>query len=180
MKAGTNVIRNTVVGLISLVLVGFFIPTEGTARVFNDEICAPDSMFRGDRLESNAKLPGTQTSKYHLDFQGNGDLVLYQRPGGGIGPDTILFRAFTDGSPADKVSMQGDGNLVIYGGPTVLKDTEITVQATDPPNIICNTFLTIDSDGILRIGRNISILWDTNPSVYQQKLNCHGWRTNCR
>jgi hypothetical protein len=163
------------VWVISLALMGFITPTEGAPRVFNGEMCAGFELQRGDRLESFAKLPGTQKPKHHLEFQGDGNLVLYQRP-----QDTVLFNAVTDGSPADRVAMQADGNLVIYAGNVALKSTQITPQASDPPDIFCNTFLTIDSDGVLRIGRNFPVLWDSTSNLYQQKLNCYGWRTNCR
>jgi hypothetical protein len=57
--------------------------------------------------------PGQQVysadGRYHLDFQQDGNLVLYNNYG------NVMWASETNGTPASELRMQPDGNLVIYG-----------------------------------------------------------------
>lgn len=97
---------------------------------------APDTHWEGDRAV--------------LRYQGDGNLVLYDRRGPVWASDTNHVPGY--------VEMQGDGNLVIY-------DASVTpVWSTGPAGP--GAWLEIDASG-LRILRN-SIAWQTDPVSIQE------------
>ena len=58
----------------------------------------------------------SQDTRFHLVYQGDGNLVLYMDTGGGL---SALWSAESNDSNPGVVSMQGDGNLVVYNGSMV-------------------------------------------------------------
>ena len=107
----------------------------------------------GDTLASGASLaPGqarvSADGQFHLEFQGDGNLVLYRG-------STALWASRT-GGPTGNLAMQGDGNLVIYdasGRPLWATDT-----AGNP-----GAHLVVQTDGnvVLYSARGVP-LWATN------------------
>lgn len=67
-------------------------------------------MNPGDSLETGEKI-NSDDGRFYLIMQSDGNLVLYQRQNGTHHP---LWATGTDGHQVDQVSMQTDGNLVVY------------------------------------------------------------------
>lgn len=61
----------------------------------------------------NTMFPGqvawSSDGRYHLNFQEDGNLVLYNNAG------AVMWATQTNGAPATELRMQPDGNLVMYG-----------------------------------------------------------------
>jgi pimeloyl-ACP methyl ester carboxylesterase len=71
-----------------------------------------DTLASGTALHAGEGL-FSANGRYHLVYQGDGNLVLYRDDG------TPLWASHTDGSAPGVVVMQGDGNLVMYDGQDV-------------------------------------------------------------
>lgn len=89
----------------------------GTA-MFLTLACSAFAQQGGILPPGSTMFPGQQAwssdGRYHLDFQQDGNLVLYNNAGG------VLWATETNGAPVSELRMQPDGNLVMYGGGSVI------------------------------------------------------------
>lgn len=108
----------------------------------------------GGIIPPGAQLfPGQQAysadGRYHLEFQTDGNLVLYNNFG------TVMWASQTNGAPVAELRMQRDGNLVIYGvdgAPIWASNTEGNPGAA----------LRVQDDGnVVIYSRGQRVLWAT-------------------
>lgn len=67
------------------------------------------SMVGGQHLTVNTYVTSSGGSQYHLYYQDDGNLVLYDS-----GWTTVLWNTATNGTVPNEAAMQGDGNFVVY------------------------------------------------------------------
>jgi hypothetical protein len=114
----------------------------------NAACCGTDTMTAGMILHPGDIIQ-SQDTRFTLQFQDNGDLVLYDYTG------AQLWDAGTYGSGATEVDMQSDGNLVVYAGST-------PVWATSTAGYP-GAYLLVQNDGnVVVYDSSGSRLWATN------------------
>jgi len=83
------------------------------ACLFVTLACSAFAQGGGILPPGTTMFPGQQAfstdGRYHLDFQQDGNLVLYNNGG------ATLWATQTNGAPVQELKMQTDGNLVLYG-----------------------------------------------------------------
>ena len=83
------------------------------ACLFIAMACSAQAQPGGIVPPGTSLAPGQQAfssdGRYHLDFQKDGNLALYNNGG------EVLWASQTNGAPVQELRMQTDGNLVIYG-----------------------------------------------------------------
>lgn len=86
-----------------LISAGLFATMAASAFAQQGGILQPGStMYPG-------QVAWSPNGAYHLNFQEDGNLVLYNNGG------AVLWATETNGAPATELRMQTDGNLVMYG-----------------------------------------------------------------
>lgn len=112
-----------------------------------------DRMLPGQVLHPGQSI-GSTSGGFALDFQADGNLVLYRRYNDG--ERKALWASNTAGRPAEVCIMQHDGNLVIYG-----PDGEYVWDSATDGNP--GAMLVVQSDGNLVVcGANGTLLWATD------------------
>ncbi|MBX3169791.1 MAG: lectin [Candidatus Eremiobacteraeota bacterium] len=83
------------------------------AGLFVTMACSAFAQAGGILQPGSTMFPGqvawSSDGRYHLNFQEDGNLVLYNNFG------TVMWATQTNGAPATELRMQPDGNLVMYG-----------------------------------------------------------------
>ena len=92
----------------------------------------------------------SNSGRYLLAMQRDGNLVLYDRSGGGL---RALWASNTAGQAVNDCAMQTDGNLVIYGFPNPIWASN---TAGHP-----NSFLQVQDDGNVVIIQPGAPIWAT-------------------
>ena len=106
-----------------------------------------NTTLNGGRLYPGQSID-TADRRFHLIFQGDGNLVLYS-------PTHALWATSTDGKSAAFLAMQGDGNLVLY-------DTSNKPLWYSRTNGYGNLHLVVQQDGNLVLYNNINTpIWNT-------------------
>ncbi len=84
-----------------------------SAGLFVTMACSAFAQGGGILPPGSTMLPGQEAwssdRRYHLTFQQDGNLVLYNNAG------SVMWATQTNGAPATELRMQPDGNLVMYG-----------------------------------------------------------------
>lgn len=120
------------------------------ATIFVLSITASEAQYN-DQLSSNQELKASQrlvskNRQYYLEFQTDGNLVLYSRQG------SSLWASKTDGKPVTRCVMQDDGNFVIYNVGTAVWSSKTEGNP--------NSRLVLQDDGNLVIyNRNNKSIW---------------------
>ncbi len=111
-------------------------------------------------LYSNASLYQDQllqsaNGQYRLQMQTDGNLTLSSNE------NTILWETKTSGNPGAYLTMQGDGNAVLY------KDDGLTAITSTNTEGNAGAYLTIQDDGNLVINGSDgnTVLWSSNTAV---------------
>jgi len=114
---------------------------------------AADTLRTGEQLNSGGSLQSINLS-YRFQLQGDGNLVLSQQPAG-----TALWAAGTNGTGGTRLTLQTDGNLVLY------TSSGQAVWSSQTQGTTANR-LVMQNDGNLVLYSSSGIaLWDTGTAA---------------
>lgn len=113
---------------------------------FRDTLPTGKALNQDDQVVSNS-------GRYQLILQKDGNLVLYDLSGG----QKALWTSGTSGQVANQCIMQTDGNLVLYDLSSGQKALWASGTSGHP-----NAYLRVQDDGNLAIYQPSNPLWATN------------------
>jgi hypothetical protein len=114
-----------------------------------------NTLSTGESLTRGGSLTAAN-GRARLDFQDDGNVVLYQCD---TNSASALWATETDGQPSDTLSMQADGNLVLYG-----QDGTALWDSGTYPNSDCVALVQGDGNFVV-YAQGGAAVWASDTSV---------------